>query len=146
VIVDPLVIRWESLIMAVGALALALWAFRSPSWSEPAPAEAMDSAALQVVRLGRPVEVVEVSDGATLGRGRECDVVFDDSTVSKAHARLRLEAGVATIEDLDSTNGTLLNGTRVAGVAALRRGDRIDLGTNQIVFLGAPARDEEARS
>jgi pSer/pThr/pTyr-binding forkhead associated (FHA) protein len=143
---DPLVIRWESLFMAIGALALAVWAFRSPFSTEAAPAEALSSAALQVVRPGRPVEVVEVSDGATLGRGRECDVVFDDSTVSKAHARLRLEAGAASIEDLDSTNGTLLNGARVAGMAALRRGDRIDLGTNQIVYLGAPAQDEAVRS
>jgi pSer/pThr/pTyr-binding forkhead associated (FHA) protein len=138
---DPLLIRWESLFMAVGALALAVWAFRSPFATEPARPEAITSAALQVVRPGQPVEVVEVGDGATLGRGRDCDVVFDDSTVSKSHARLRLEAGAATIEDLDSTNGTLLNGSRVAGMAALRRGDRIDLGANQIVYLGAPERD-----
>ena len=72
------------------------------------------------------------------GRGRACEVVFDDATVSKMHARLRLDAGVATIEDLDSTNGTLLNGKRLEGVTALRRGDRIGLGANQIVYLGAP--------
>lgn len=139
---DPLLIRWESLFMAIGALALAVWAFRSPFANEAAVPEPLTSAALQVARPGQPVEVVEVADGATLGRGRDCDIVFDDSTVSKSHARLRLEAGAATIEDLDSTNGTLLNGARVAGMAALRRGDRIDLGTNQIVYLGAPARDE----
>lgn len=139
---DPLVVRWESLFMAIGALALAVWAFRSPFATEPERPEAVTSAALQVVRPGQPVEVVEVGDGAILGRGRDCAIVFDDATVSKSHARLRLEAGAATIEDLDSTNGTLLNGARVAGMAALRRGDRIDLGTNQIVYLGAPERDE----
>jgi pSer/pThr/pTyr-binding forkhead associated (FHA) protein len=139
---DPLIIRWESLFMAIGALALAVWAFRSPFASEAEAPETMTAAALQVARAGQPVEVVEVGDGATLGRGRDCDIVFDDATVSKSHARLRLAGGAATIEDLDSTNGTLLNGARVAGMAALRRGDRIDLGTNQIVYLGAPAKDE----
>lgn len=142
-IADPLIIRWESLFMAIAALALAVWAMRSPFANDTdAQPEALTMAALQVVRPGRAAEVVELKDGAVIGRGRDCDLVFDDATVSKSHARLRLEAGGATIEDLDSTNGTLLNGARVAGMAALRRGDRIDLGTNQIVFLGAPSRDD----
>lgn len=139
---DPLVIRWESLLMAIGALALAVWAFRSPYAAESAEPQELTSAALHVVRPGQSAEVVEVRDGATLGRGRECDIVFDDATVSKSHARLRLEGGVAAIEDLDSTNGTLLNGARVAGTAVLHRGDRIGLGTNQIVYLGAPSTDD----
>ena len=139
---DPLVIRWESLFMAVGALALAVWAFRSSYAEESSAPDELTSAALQVVRPGQAAEVVEIRDGAILGRGRDCDVVFDDATVSKSHARLRLEGGVASIEDLDSTNGTLLNGARVVGTAALHRGDRIGLGTNQIVYLGAPSTDD----
>jgi predicted component of type VI protein secretion system len=143
VITDPLVIRWESLFMAIAALALAMWAFRSPFAREAdVQPEQLTTVALQVVRPGRASEIVTVKDGAVIGRGRDCDLVFDDATVSKSHARLRLEAGAASIEDLDSTNGTLLNGARVAGMAALRRGDRIDLGTNQIVYLGAPSGDE----
>lgn len=125
--------------MALGALALAIWAFRSPYDSGArAPREQLDLVALQVLRPGQPVEVVEVKDGFVVGRGRECGIVFDDATVSKMHIRLHLDAGAATIEDLDSTNGTLLNGKRLEGMVALRQGDRIGLGSNQIVYLGAP--------
>jgi FHA domain-containing protein len=142
-IASDLAIRWESLAMAVGALALALWAFRSPAAPEPADRSAETSAvALRVVRPGQPAAEIVVRDGCLLGRGRDCDITFDDSSVSKMHARLHLAGGVATIEDLDSTNGTLLNGKRLEGIAALRRGDRIGLGTNQIVYLGAPSQED----
>lgn len=137
-IADALAIRWESLAMAVGALALAVWAFRSPYQNAPeAAARPLDAVGLTVIRPGRDPETVEIRDGCLLGRGRDCQVVFDDATVSKLHARLRLDGAAATIEDLDSSNGTSLNGRRLEGMAELHRGDRIDLGANQIVYLGA---------
>lgn len=141
-IANALAVRWESLFMALGALTLALWAFRSPFEVEPEePREPLSTATLHVLRQGHAPDTVHVRDGCLLGRGRDCDIVFDDASVSKAHARVHLADGAATIEDLDSTNGTLLNGRRLEGVAELRRGDRIGLGTNQIVYLGAPTTD-----
>ena len=141
-IANALAVRWESLVMALGALALALWAFRSPSGQPPAEqSEPAGAARLRVQRPGQTDDIIDVRDGCLFGRGRECDIVFDDASVSKLHARLHLADGAATVEDLDSTNGTLLNGKRLEGMAALRRGDRIGLGTNQIVFLGAPSQD-----
>lgn len=68
--------------------------------------------------------------GATIGRSRECDVVLGDSNVSRRHARIALgEDGEWTVEDLGSTNGVQINGARATGQAALRSGDRLDLGT-----------------
>jgi pSer/pThr/pTyr-binding forkhead associated (FHA) protein len=142
-IADLLAIRWESLAIVAGVIALAVWACRTtPRKAEDDSPEPLERVAVQVLRPGQPVQIVELDQSCVLGRARECGVVFDDSAVSKMHARLRLSDGVASIEDLDSTNGTTLNGARLSGPAALRRGDRIGLGTNQIVFLGAPPESE----
>jgi hypothetical protein len=134
-IADVLLIRWESLIVALATLALALWAFRNPV-APAKPAAPPEGFALQIVRPGTAPEIIKAQDGCVLGRGQACTIVFDDKTVSKMHARLKLNGSDAVVEDLDSTNGTLLNGKRLTAPAALRRGDRIGLGANQIVFLG----------
>jgi hypothetical protein len=70
------------------------------------------------------------STGAVVGRSRECEVVLQDSNVSRRHARIaRSAAGTWTVEDLGSTNGVHVNGERVTGQVELRPGDRLDLGT-----------------
>jgi hypothetical protein len=70
---------------------------------------------------------------AVLGRSKECDVQVPDPNVSRRHAELRQEAGAWWLLDLDSTNGTLLNGKRVQR-AKLSDGDRIKLGDLELVF------------
>jgi Protein of unknown function (DUF3662)/FHA domain len=75
-----------------------------------------------------------VPSGAVIGRSRDCDVVVEDSGVSRRHASLRLSPDGWTIEDLRSTNGVLLNGAPLHDVRPLRDGDRIGLGTTEIVF------------
>ena len=72
--------------------------------------------------------------GAVLGRSRDCDIVLDDAGVSRRHAHIRPVAAGWTIEDLHSTNGVLLNGEPLRGVHPLDVGDRIALGTTEIVF------------
>jgi pSer/pThr/pTyr-binding forkhead associated (FHA) protein len=133
---DPASIRWESLGAIAGAFALAIWALGDPETRTP-PAAVTESSVLRfrVQLKNRPARIIEVRDGARLGRSANSEVVLDDSTVSKHHAQVRFE-GHAWIEDLGSTNGTLVNGKRVAGPTALRRGDRIALGTAKLVFLG----------
>lgn len=64
---------------------------------------------------------------AVLGRSSECDVVLSEVGISRAHARIELDDGVWKIVDLDSVNGTSINGVRVSA-ARLRSGDRIMLG------------------
>ena len=77
--------------------------------------------------------VVTVADGLTLGRVHSCDVVVDDGKVSRRHARLVVEGGVVEVEDLGSSNGTFLNGKRVAR-RLVRDGDVIQIGGTRIVF------------
>lgn len=73
--------------------------------------------------------------GALVGRSRECDIVLADANVSRRHAEvLPAAAGTWTIADLGSTNGVVLNGHRIQGVAQLQAGDRIALGTAAITF------------
>ncbi len=78
--------------------------------------------------------LVVAPGGAVLGRSRDCDVVLDDAGVSRRHARIRPAGAGWTIEDLRSTNGVLLNGEPLRGVHPLQLGDRIELGTTEIVF------------
>ena len=62
-----------------------------------------------------------------VGRSTYCDIVLSDSTVSRRHARLISRDGSWILQDLDSKNGSYLNGHRV-GRSELRPGDRLFLG------------------
>jgi hypothetical protein len=68
-----------------------------------------------------------------LGRSRECDIRVPDANVSRRHAELRQEGATYWIVDLDSTNGTELNGRRIDR-AKLANGDRITVGSTDVVF------------
>jgi Protein of unknown function (DUF3662)/FHA domain len=78
--------------------------------------------------------VVVGSSGATLGRGRQCDVVLNDPNVSRQHAEIRPRGGSWVLTDLGSTNGSQLNGRRVDGSEVLRDGDEIELGESAMTF------------
>ncbi len=66
-----------------------------------------------------------------LGRHLTCDVVLDDLSVSRRHARLVFRDGRWVIQDLESTNGTEVNGVRV-GRCELHPGDHIGLGDERL--------------
>jgi len=74
-----------------------------------------------------------VNSEYTLGRQSTSDIVLADSSISKAHALLKVQAGQWHIEDLDSSNGVLLNGTLIKR-APLNQGDRIKLGRAELIF------------
>jgi DNA-binding winged helix-turn-helix (wHTH) protein len=77
-----------------------------------------------------------------IGRAPEAAVHIDSPGVSRLHARIRVENGAATLEDLGSKNGTHLNGTRIETATALADGDEIRMGTVALTFGSAPASDE----
>jgi pSer/pThr/pTyr-binding forkhead associated (FHA) protein len=62
------------------------------------------------------------------GRGPECHVRPDSPSVSRQHCLLRVSAGGVRLRDLGSTNGTLVNGTRVVDEQLLADGDLVQLG------------------
>ncbi len=63
-----------------------------------------------------------------VGRAADNDVVLDEASVSARHARIDLEAGVAFVTDLGSTNGTFLDGRRLIGSTELPAGSTLTLG------------------
>ena len=68
-----------------------------------------------------------------MGRSKECDLQVPDANVSRRHAELRQEGATWWVVDLDSTNGTEVNGKRVPR-AKLAPGDTIMLGETSLVF------------
>jgi len=107
---------------------------------EASPAKA--GPAFRLIHEGTGVEIrLPLGDGAlTVGRpGGDPDVDIsgfpEASVVSRKHARLVVEAGAVSIEDLGSANGTYVNNVRVRSPHALSDGDRIAFGQGaKVVF------------
>ncbi|KXG73599.1 FHA domain-containing protein FhaB [Thermotalea metallivorans] len=78
-------------------------------------------------------EVYNLADTVTIGRGNNNDIVIKDPYISNQHLKITLDENAYFLEDLDSANGTYLNGDRVLDAVKLKNGDRIKLG--QIEFL-----------
>jgi Protein of unknown function (DUF3662)/FHA domain len=95
----------------------------------------------RTARAGRPMVVSEGKrmpvgpGGAGIGRSRECDIVLQDSNVSRRHAEIRPSGGDGwTIADLGSTNGVKVNGQRIGSATPLKAGDEIVVGTVDVRF------------
>lgn len=65
---------------------------------------------------------------AVLGRARGNTVRIPSAEVSRRHCRLLLKDGLVTLEDLDSANGTFLNGRRIKAPETVHPGDAIEVG------------------
>jgi hypothetical protein len=72
--------------------------------------------------------------GGTIGRSRDCDIVLDDAGASRRHAELRPDPAGWALRDLASTNGVRVNGRAIHGTQPLRQGDRVEIGSTEIVF------------
>jgi hypothetical protein len=72
--------------------------------------------------------------GGVIGRSRDCEIVLDDAGVSRHHAELRPAGDGWTIADLGSTNGVLVNGEGIRGAHAVQSGDRLEMGSTEILF------------
>ena len=73
-------------------------------------------------------------DQLTIGRDSSNAVAINDAEVSRRHSRLTFQGGKYVLEDLGSTNGTFVNGQRLAGPVVLKPGDVVSLG-EQIVLM-----------
>ena len=79
-----------------------------------------------------PVELkgvrVPLDAPVTIGRSADADITIADSYVSSRHARVSPSAAGPVLEDLGSTNGTVVNGASISGPTTLRKGDKLTLG------------------
>lgn len=73
--------------------------------------------------------VIEVNGPVVIGRSPGADIVVGDEFISGRHARVLPSGSGAVLEDMGSTNGTLLNGTRITTAKELKNGDLIDVGS-----------------
>lgn len=104
-----------------------------------------DTAPVPVVTQARS-HVLEVMEGplagkvfrlegypVVLGRRESCDIVLPDGSISRRHARIEPQRGSWVITDLNSTNGTFVNGERIQA-KTLSSGDSVKLGATLCVY------------
>jgi pSer/pThr/pTyr-binding forkhead associated (FHA) protein len=72
----------------------------------------------------------------TIGRDPACELALTDPEVSRRHARLEAQSGVVYLRDLESRNGTFLNGKLLRGAVETRAGDEIDVGATRLIVEG----------
>jgi pSer/pThr/pTyr-binding forkhead associated (FHA) protein len=92
---------------------------------------------LRTVTEGQPEKTFRILPGneRTIGRATGADFIIDAALVSRVHCRVTaLAAGELEIKDLESTNGTYVNGERVE-TARLAPGDRLLVGRVEFVAL-----------
>ena len=73
-----------------------------------------------------------IDKSATIGRSEESDIFLVDPSVSRNHATLVIENGVVDVEDLNSTNGTFVNGERIEAKRRVVSGDVLTFGNTQM--------------
>ncbi len=74
-------------------------------------------------------QLISLEGGLTMGRKEDNDIILDDPFSSFYHVRFFLRNGRYVIEDLKSTNGTLLNGQEIKQKTYLKLGDEIEVGS-----------------
>lgn len=92
---------------------------------------------LRTVDDGQPEKTFRILPGIarTVGRATGADFILDAPLVSRVHCRLTaLPSGELEVKDLDSTNGTFVNGERI-DTAHLASGDRLGIGRVELVAL-----------
>lgn len=99
------------------------------------------AALVQVDEQGQPVARWALGETAVVaGRGADCAVQLLDQRASRQHFTITLRDGNYRLTDLDSANGTFLNGKRVRSELPLADGDRIKVGQVTLVFEQAHAK------
>lgn len=96
----------------------------------PAPEPAIN--ATLILSTGQRINLS--GENMKIGRHATCSVIFADSNVSREHAQLINSIDGWSIVDLGSTNGTKVNGVKIAGQKLLMAGDELAFGTSTARF------------
>jgi len=120
------------------------------SGAAAAPASAPARSSVPAAPSRQPVRMQPVLDingqryslnasSVVLGRSSEADIPIDDTGVSRRHLEIRTTDGTTSAVDLGSTNGSYVNGRKVAGSVELTDGSTITMGRTKIIFRLMPA-------
>ncbi len=107
--------------------------FFNPDAEEPAPVVPSASGIATVTVSGVEHDVALAGERLVIGRLKACDICLADANASREHAALEREGAGWAVVDLESTNGTLLNGAPVRR-ERLRDGDVITIGITELIF------------
>lgn len=77
---------------------------------------------------------MEVVSSVIVGRAAACDICIDDTKLSRQHFAIEYEQGFLFLTDLQSKNGTMLNGIRIGSRQKLTSGDKIFAGLSDMVI------------
>ena len=108
---------------------------------------------LEIVRGNEQGNTVRLKLKTRIGRERENELVLTDPRISRFHTLIELVAGQWIIRDLESANGTFVNGQPIDEGRPLSPDDRITVGDTELVFqpsrvsssAGAPSRPSRPR-
>ncbi|HET9919945.1 MAG TPA: FAD-dependent oxidoreductase [Ktedonobacteraceae bacterium] len=123
----------QAVLQADGSLLL-------PGASSPLPADIVailnGSPALVIILQGKPrVHLLKVGQHLVLGRDSSCDITLADITVSRAHAEIFSGPDGFYVHDIQSSNGVMVNSTRIDNPYRLAHGDHIGFGGVQAYFI-----------
>jgi len=79
--------------------------------------------------------IYDLDGDLVLGRGERAEIRLEDPFASSRHARVYEQGNIVVIEDLDSTNGTTLNGRPILSVQLLNRRDKIQIGHTVMIVV-----------
>jgi pSer/pThr/pTyr-binding forkhead associated (FHA) protein len=103
--------------------------FLDPSSADPGATVVSRRVSLEAMDGPEAGHVQELTPGAVvLGRSEAAGLLVESAAVSRAHAQVTFHPTGITLEDLESANGTSLNGQPVSGIVPLRDGDEFELG------------------
>ena len=105
------------------------------------PAATRGNYGLEIISAGKGKDlkdgsIIPIRSDVTLGRKDDNSIVLSDQHISGNHAKIVVRSNGLFIEDLNSTNGTYLNGNRIKGRVKLTNKDEIKIGTAVFKILG----------
>jgi pSer/pThr/pTyr-binding forkhead associated (FHA) protein len=89
-----------------------------------------------MTKAGTPRQIDLAEGRTTIGRTNKNTLVFDSPLISRSHAAIDIVGTSVTVTDLQSSNGTLVNGRKI-GVQGLRNRDVLEIGDVQLRFFSA---------
>jgi hypothetical protein len=112
-----------------------------PRWRWPSPAATVIARRRAIAAQVRPesapfllaLDWITGDRDLVIGRGPRCDIALVNDSVSRQHAKLTFRDGTWIIQDLASTNGTIVNGKDI-GRSQLHPGDSVRLGDQLLVI------------
>jgi ABC transport system ATP-binding/permease protein len=93
---------------------------------------------LCITGSGRSERTVDLQDTVTIGRADDNDIVLEDAAVSRCHVLLMIRSEGVVLVDMDSTNGTFVNGRPAPS------GEHVHLADGDVIVVGATALRYEA--